>query len=418
MAKKQSEKKGASRAARTLRSLITISALGVVLAAYNAISLHRDVNLATGAAGPSQEQFLKDSAERPDITTFFKNLTPTQRLQMSKNIGRYRDPELAKLCGKCLDTFDTLARAALTDSLATVAKAHPDAAAALLNLPGSFQQLAIAAALRKAGPETLPLVAKQFSVADARPNAIAYLVASGAPAIGPTLPYLSSSDKDVRLSAADTLGKLRAKQAVEPLTKLFDKSSGDERLEYLTALAGIGDPSSESLMRQNLADESLPSPHRAQAALGLGAIATKSSLQTLWEYASNEDKSLRESAVAGLQLAGDAALQDTGSNETARLAVAAGVYSQIADSVIQKSLLDPGMSVAAAKVAGNRPDLAPLLASRARLLDATSQGDEIDSLLRALNTTPQGRSELQALSSATANPALAGLAARREGLLH
>jgi HEAT repeat protein len=416
-------KRGAGRAARTLRSLILISALGVILATYNAVALHRDVGLAIGPAGPAQEQFFKDSAERPDITTFFRNLTPGGRLLMSKNIGRYTDPELAKLTGKCLDTFDPAARKALTESLASIAKVHPDAVAILLNLPGSFQQIAIATALRQAGTAPLPLVAKQFSVNDARPNAIAYLVAAGPPAIGPTLPYLADSNKDVRLAAADALGKLRARQAVEPLTRMFHSSNEDERLAYLTALAGIGDPSSEQLMVDTLRDVTLPTPHRAQAALGLGTIGTQSSLTVLWTYADDVDQSLRESAVSALQIAGDAALRlgvvEKGEEgKAAVLAVAAGIHTAYADTVIQTALLNQSSSIAAARVAGNRPDLVPILTAHAHRLDSRTQGDLVDSILRALATTVSGRHELSAMESASTQPELAALAARRASLLH
>jgi hypothetical protein len=202
---------------------------------------------------------------------------------------------------------------------------------------------------------------------------------------------------------------------------MFQTSIGDERLEYLTALASIGDVVSETLMRLTLSDDTLPTPNRSQAALGLGTIATKSSLATLWSYANDADKSLRESVITGLQIAGDAALRDGPAGDTndevPLLAVATGIHSAYADSIIRKDLLNPATSVAAAKAAGNRPDLVPLLASEARQLDADTQGDVVDSILKALNTTTSGRQELEALSSAGANPALAALASRRASLM-
>lgn len=419
MATKKGAKKGAGRAARTLRSLVYITALGVALAVYNAVSLRRDVALAIGPKSKDQEQFFRDSAERPDIATFFKNLSPTQRLRMSKNIGRYSDPELAKLCGKCLGSFDPAARVALTDSLAVVSRAHPDATAALLTLPGSFQQLAISTALRSAGPTALPLVAKEFSEGDARPNAVAYLVAAGQSAVSSTIPYLSNADKDIRLAAADTLGKIRATQAVGLLTKMLQTTDEEERLAYLTALAGIGDPSSETLMTQTLKDESLPTQHRAQAALGLGVIGTTSSLTTLWSFAPTLDKSLRESAISALQVAGDPALrlrswgQGKLRSQDPLLQVAGGVRSTLADQIIRQAISSPETSRHAAEVSGNRPSLVDSLVRQAKLADAATQGDVIDSIFRALATTAEGRIKLKNMETSTATPALAALASRR-----
>jgi len=440
-AKSSGQRKRAGRLARTIRSLAYIIGLGIALAVYNAVSLRRDVGLAVGPAGSAQEQFFRDSAERPDISTFFKNLKPSQRLQMAKNIGRYSDPELAKLCGKCLDTFDASARAALTDSLAVVGHVNPRAVAALMNLPGSFQQLAIAAALRQSGPDAIPMVAKEFSDADARANAIAYLVAAGAPAIAPTLPYLDASDKDVRLAAADALGKLRARQAVSKLTGMYLASKNEEQLAYLTALAGIGDPSSEAMMTKTLQDESQSPAARAEAALGLGAIGSQSSLAMLWNYAGVPDKSLRASAVSGLQLAGDPALRLVSGNPLSHraamgegaggssaeasakegeglLRVAEGIHTPYADDIIRQALLDPSQSRFAAEVAGNRPTLVPNLASQARRLDATRQGDVVDAVLRALATTQAGRAALKEIESTSPSTPLGALASRRLSLVH
>ncbi len=416
-------RRGTGQAARTMRSLVAITLLGVVLAIYNAVTLHRDVGLAIGPAGKAQEQFFINAADRPDIATFFKNLIPVRRLIMARNIGRYTDPELAQLCGKCLDTFDPGARAALTTALSGVAKLHPQAVAALMKLPGSFQQLSVATALRSAGPGALPLVAKQFSDGDARPNAIAFLVASGPVAIGPTLPYLSNSNKDIRLAAADTLGKLRAREAVPELTSLFNKSQGEERLEYLTALAGIGDPSTEPMMTENLRNVAIPTPSRGQAALGLGAIGSPTSLTTLWSYATDADMDLRENVRSALAIAGDGALQlglrlcRTPDSRIALQRVAGAVHSKLSDSIISQGLLAPETSAVAADVSGLRPELAPALVAQVHRLDAATQGDRVDSILRALASTPEGHTLLQKMAATHPDSPLAALAARRLGTL-
>jgi len=418
---KSNKPKGASRLALTLRSLVAIVSLGVLLAIYNAVSLRRDIALAVGPEGPAQREFFKNAADRPDITTFFKNLTPEKRLKMAQNIGRYDDMQLASLCGKCLDNFDPEARAALTNSLAHVALVHPDAVAAQFTLPGSFQQLAIATALRRAGPSAIPLVDKQLSVGDARPNAVAYLVASGAPAIAPTLPYLDAKDKDTRLAAVDALGKLRATEAVNKLIELYHGSVEEERLTYFTALVTIGEPSTEPLMRDVLTNDSLPTPLRAQAALGLGRIGSTGALNLVWSFTSSVDQTIRDSSISALQLAGDTALRlrtDSSSQKGSEpdvtlLQVAGGIRTEMANRIIQHGLEVPSTAVQAARVAGNRPELVPLLTAEAQKADATTRGDIVDALLRSLTTTAPGRTALKELGSKPDQSPLAALAARR-----
>ncbi len=416
---KTSRKKGASRLARTLRSLVYIVSLGAILAVYNAVSLRRDISEAVGPKSESQRQFFRNAADRPDITSFFKNLTEPRRLKMATNICFYDDPELASLCGKLLDTFDTSARVQLTKSLSKVAKAHPSEVADQFKLPGSFQQIAISSALRQVGPSVLPLVAKQLKVGDARPNAVAYLVSSGNDAIQPTLPFINEKDKDTRLAAVDALGKLRAEIAVPQILKLYQNSSTDERLAYFTALASIGSPSTESLMVDVITDASASPALRSQAAIGLGQIGSPSALETVWKFCVSPDQGLRSSAISALQLAGDHALRlgeskaAESSTPTVLLQIAGGIHTPLADQLIEKGIKEPATSPLAASVAANRPHLAPVLVTRMRMLNPDDNGELIDALLKALATTDVGRSELTQLAQSPQDSSLSALAERR-----
>lgn len=437
-AKKPNTKKGAGRLARTLRSLIYIVSLGVILAVYNAVSLRRDVALATGPVGPAQREFLKGAADRPDIASFFKHLTPEGRLKMSKNIGQYDDVELANLCGKLLDTFDPEARVLLTASLTHVALVHPEAVAEQFKLPGSFQQVAVTTALRKAGAVALPLVDKQLAVGDARPNAVSYLVGSGPAAIAPTLPYLDVKDKDTRLAAVDAIGKLRATQAVPKLIQMYQGSKEEERLAYFTALATIGAPSTQDLMTTVLTDEAMSTPLRAQAALGLGQIGLPSALTTVWTFTASIDQTLHDSAITALQLAGDKALRigvdlarsgprivnnnvtepaqrapEVEVRQSTVLQVAGGIHSIFADSFIEAGLQDPLTSVQAALVSGSRPELVSILTAHAKGANPDTQGDKIDALFRALATTVPGRTALKEIGAKADESPIGALAARR-----
>ncbi len=403
------KKKRTGSIARTLRSLLIISTLGIAFASYSVYTNNRDVRLATGPESEAQEAFFIDAAERPDVVVFVKNLTPVQRLEMSKNIGRYDDPRLAKLIGKALGTFDASARAALTKSLASLALQHPEAVAQELALKGSFQQLGVMEALQAAGPRALPLVAERLTNGDARPNAAAYLVSAGPAAIPPLMPMLEHEDKDVRVAAADALGKLRAREAVQPLERLYRESEEDEKVAYLTALSGIGDPATEPLMQAAVQDEAMPVAHRSQAALGLGRIATESAISTLWSLAKTDHHALRQNVITALQVAGDRALARSDRSMEERLDVARGVRSAAADALVRTALAKPATTERAATAAANREALVPDLLMTLNSLDVATDGDAADALVRSLASTPKGIEALKSLD----NEALSGLVQRR-----
>lgn len=390
-----------------MRSLLIIGGIGATLAIYNVVSTRRDIGLATGPSGPAQQEFFAAAAERPDLELFYKGLSPEQRMTMAKRLGEYDDGRLAPVIGKLLGTFDPLARVELGKSLASLAKKQPDAVAAQFGLAGSFQQIAIAAALKEGGDAALPLAVKRLDETTTRPNALAFLVGYGPKAVPVLLPKLDSDVADVRLAAADALGKLAARPAVEPLTVLYRKSEGAERIGYLSALASIGDPASEDLLKSALADESLTIPQRAQAALGLGRIGGKSVIPTLVALADHPDRQFSESARSALMLAGDSAVTDPSLPMPLRIEVAGGVRTAAADALLAKALGEPATRRDAATVAGSRPSIVASLTSAAR---AESDGEAIDRLLRALATTEEGRAALKSLES---DPTIGGLATRR-----
>jgi HEAT repeat protein len=274
---------------------------------------------------------------------------------------------------------------------------------------GSFQQLAIRTALQAVGPSALPLVADRLTVPEARPNAVAFLASSGHPAVEATLPLLRHKEADVRLAAADVLGKLRAREGVLDLVDLYRKSTADEHFGYLAAIAGIGASNTEELLTEALNDENLPQPQRSQAALGLGRIASDTAIRELWRYTGVENKLLKESSITALQVAGDRALSIQLGSPLNRVLVAQGIHSPLADRVLLEGLGQQDMLIPAASAAHDRPTLVPRLVAGLKALDADRQGDEADAVIAALASTDQGRTQLSKLD----RPALAGLVQRR-----
>ncbi len=386
---------------------------------WNGYTTRRDVAIATGPQSEAQRQFFIDASERPDISEFFKKvLTHEQRVEMAQNIGRYNDPQLAKLCTTLLADFDAEARTALAASLLHVAGTHPDAVAAQLNATGSFQLLAISKALSSCGPRAYPLEVKQLAAADARNNAEANLVAAGPAAVPYILPELDNADKDTRLAAADTLGKIGDRAAVAKLEQKLEDSPAEEKPAYISALAGIGDPSTLDLMSGTLRQVALPTQERAQAALGLGRIGQHESdpiapAKLLWQFASDPDSAVRSNIVQALRMCGDTALEIPGADEKVRLSVASGLTTPQAMQVIGDDLHNGDLRLDAARAAAGRAALAPNLQLALASLDPYSEGEFADALVQSLLTTEPGR---KSLAPDSAHPALAGFIQRRKNL--
>src|SRR4051794_22717400 len=79
------------RLQRTVKSLVAMSLLGIGLATLNVVSTRHDLSIATGPKSQAQREWFIDASERPDIAAFFKKLSHSDRLKMSRAIGRYDD---------------------------------------------------------------------------------------------------------------------------------------------------------------------------------------------------------------------------------------------------------------------------------------------------------------------------------------
>lgn len=391
---------------RTLRALLTISAVGAVLAIYSAWTAGRDVRLATGPQSEAQERWLVSAASRPDLATFFKRLTRDQKLAMAQAVGRYDDAPLAKIAGTCIETFDPQTRDAFAAALIRVAKAHPKEVVDQMVGGGGIKQRAIANALHPLGAVVLPMVAEKLTVGDARTNAVSFLADSGLDAVPYVAPKLADKDKDVRLAAADCLGKLRATSATDALTKLAQSAAMEERPRYWAAIASIGNPSSEPFLTSLISDVELDGSQRAQAALGLGRVATESALRTVARFLTTDEAPLSRACIDALRSAGDRGLA-VAPNEEARVAVAAGVLSPAADAVLRAALERPATAATASALCADRPQLHPELIAAARRF--ASDGEVADAVVHALDQTSSGRKRLQSLRN---DPDLGGFVRR------
>ena len=383
---------GGGRLKRTVVALALMVCLGVALALLNALATRRDLALATGPESQAQREWLVAAAERPDIAGFFKNLPHERRVAMAAAIARYDDAPLAKLSGILLADFDAEARARLVLGLKRVAAVHPEAVADGLKQKGSFQQLGVFEALRSQGERSIPGVVAMLDNGDARPAAVAYLVAAGPPAIAPLLPRLADPKPEVRLAAADALGGLRARAAVAPLLKDLESAAPADRPAYLTALAAVGDPSTAPLLAEILQDPARPLAERAAVSLGLGRIAAPATLPLLWRFAASDEPVLANAARAALAVVGPPALARPNVPSVLRLRVAATLAGPEADRTIAEALGHPETRLAAVTAARGRLRLVPALI--ALLQTAKDDGDLAAALVDALASTEPGRKAL------------------------
>lgn len=423
--------KKVGRNARNLRAILLLVLLAGGLALLNAYTTRRDVDLATGPANDAQKQFFVAAADRPDIETFYKNLTHEQRVRMAERIGEHRHPKIVELTGKLLNSFDAQARDALKASLKKLATAETEAVADLLKLGSSFQRLAVFETLDTLGDQAVGLAVARMDKGDCRTNAGTYLLTKGNAPIQPLLALLRSTrERETRLAIADFMGKARAQDAAAHLEEWVEKAKvwtpdpppppadevkeaqakRDESNAHLAAVASIGNPRSEPLLLRSVDDPSLPGPTRAQCLLGLGRIGSPAAISRLWKETDSLDKLLARSAIGGLQIAGDKGL-DESRPLPQLLAVAAGVRTPKSDAILRRGLASP-LVLQAAEGCADRPALAPDLAAALRRTNAAEQGSTADALIRALSTTERGRRELAALRT---DPAIDALAFRRLG---
>lgn len=382
------------RIKRAISSSLILFAVAGVLAATNVYSQNRDRQAALGPQSEAQKQFFIEAVARPDISSFFKRFKSVEKVSAAQNLGRYQDPEIVKLAVIWLTDFDVEARKELELVLQSLAPKYPKELASELDKAGGFQKLGVANALRSAFDASLPSVIDQLSVAAARNNAVEYLAASGKKVGSKLLGKLDSEDKDTRLAAADALGKIGYLPSSTKIHDLYKKADSADKSAYLGALANLGDPTLLPTFQSILEDQNSVSADRASATLGLGRIGDQASAKVLW--AELEKKPLdREQIIDALILTGDTALKSGGSRLD-RLQVANGIQSDLADREIEVELAKNDHNNSAPEMAANRPKLARALINVLAHLDPEKDGRTIESTVRSLLSTQEGKKLLLA----------------------
>jgi len=380
--------------------LAALVVLAIILVIFQRATSARDVDLATGEPNAAQRAFFESAASRPDLELFFKALPRSKKLQMARNLGDHATPNAAKVAAKLLSTFDEQAREALIASLSKLAATNPDLVAGELGQSGSYQRIGVYRALRSAGDKGTLAAAAALADPARKSNAVRYLVELGPSSIPHVLPLLNDENEGTRAAAAETLGKLRATEAVDPILLKLLNAKGEERSAYIASLADIGDRRAEDSLLQAL--EGASSGESARIMAGLGRIATPRSIAQLVRIHREANSQTKDAALTGLVLSGDTAFAHV-EDPKLRLEIAARVHTKKADETIRGLLSHPSLSKSALKAATGREQLA------SALWPQSANPDNVALRMEVLATTKAGNRILQGLSD---DPVYGGYAKR------
>lgn len=354
-------------------AVVGLILVAILLGAWHSLQGGRELDLATGAQSNAQLDFFVQSAERPDLKEFYEKLTPAARLHMAENIGKYRDPRMAKLLVSLLQTYDPAARKGLTASLVLLAENQPKAVADQLGNASGLQLASVEEALRSLGEGKSISAAVQELPS---PNAVDFLVQDGHSAAMALEAAMDRGNGDVKIAAAEGLSRLGDRNATPKLIAAYLGAQADTKPKYLEALSTTGDPQAKGLLLQALSSTSIGSSERAIAMTGLARIGVAG---PIWTYVSNPDPVLAHGAIDALVLAGNAAL-DSGRDPTILIRIAAQTRSSKSD----RYLISQASNPAALRAMAHRPELV------GELMKHLSEP-----AIEALATTPEGRNRLE-----------------------
>ncbi len=404
------------RGLRSGHGLLALILVAASLLAYGSWSTSQEGTLASGPISADQRAHFLELGGRPDALLFFRSLSASGRIAMSRNIGAYGDPRLARLAAILLESFDPSARGALEETLTALARIDPYAVAQQMARPSSFQRVAIFRALRRSGPSAVPAVVSQLGSADGSSAAVEWLVQADPSVVPALLEALRSERPEQLIAAAEALGTMRATHAAVPLSRLYRSSTGTERTSYMQALAAIGAPSSESLLLSALDDSTSAPSTQNWVALGLGRIGSKRAIQALWTLAASRDPRNVRSASEGLALCGDRALSARTTISAASVGVAEMSTGRGPDEFLSTAIRssDSTLRSRAIRAAAGRSRLVPSLGTLLDPTGAAQDGAVLQEVCDALSMSEPGRAELRRVADSASSRGHALLAIERQ----
>lgn len=193
--------------------------------------------------------------------------------------------------------------------LGEIGKKHIDLLRLAMKDPDPNVSVGDQDALTAIGAPAVPgLIADARDAIDLRPFACAVLVRIKDPAVAPTIELLKDKDQDVRMAAADTLGKIGSKVATPALIESTKDTQAVRRVA-ISALCALCDPTSTDVLVEVLSHSTDDGEVRARSARALSVIGGSKALAALTGALGDLDLKVRTSVITGLQKMGPVAVQ-------------------------------------------------------------------------------------------------------------
>jgi len=217
--------------------------------------------------------------------------------------------ELAvKQCLILLKDTEPKVRERVTKTLTVLGKHHIQPLVPAMKDSDENVRIGAKAALAGIGPRVIPYVQPAVKQADLRAAACEVLVKLGEPSVPKLVELLEHDDQDVRMAAADSLGRIASKKATLALLKSTRDIAAVRRVA-ISALCAICDPRSTDLLVEVLSHTRDDGEVRARTARALSVIGGPKAIATLTAALGDWDSKVRTSVVTGLQRMGPPAVK-------------------------------------------------------------------------------------------------------------
>ncbi|MBX3118806.1 MAG: hypothetical protein KF784_07045 [Fimbriimonadaceae bacterium] len=393
-----------------VKTLIALLALTGVLLIVDRVREAREIALATGPASEAQRKYFVESADRPGVELFYKGLSTKEKVAMAKRLAKYSDAKSIALTGKLLDTYDSAAYKELTHTLTVQAKSNPKDAIPLINIGATQPKFAIRKALLDATPTILPELAAALSDKALQGSAKRLLLDAGAQAEPYVRPLVKSKEASVRLESASLLGEYRKPESLDTLKAAFKVSKPPERIQYLSAIVGIGVPQNRPFLEGVFTFSQFTDDERYLAARGLAKIGTLQSTAPLAKALLKAKGPERDRIINALAESGDKTLELTTLRAQDRVILATRLSGPKADALLSSAIDKVGFgAVPSLDLLYGREALTPALRKLALQIDPKKESYKIMQVLRALSSTESGQ---KALAQLQQDSRIGGLAMR------
>ncbi len=361
-------------------------------------------------AGSQEEKMAaaRDLMKRDRLYDKVQEMKPEERItaaQAVKSIGG--EQAVRQLLGLLKDA-DANVRTQVTAALSEIGGEH--IAVLIPSLKDSDANVSAGAsnALIAIGPKVIPQVQTAAKDGSLRGPAMNVLIKIGPPSVPAVIDLLDEDDQDLRMAAADALGKIGSKDATPALLK----STGDiaaVRRVAVSSLCAICDPRSTDLLVEVLSQTRDDGEVRARAARALSVIGGGRAISALVGALGDMDQKVRTSVITGIQRLGDPAVGPVvaaiaGGSSTVRHAGAAAL-EKIDSTSASAALLklskdsDPVVRISAARGLGEQRSNPQTSALISMLSD--SDGRVADAAV--LSLAGQGSSAVSPLISVISN---------------